>query len=349
MSTKKLIPKHLFSNKHFLINDIGIGSNRIIITNCYLNNYNYYNKSSIKLSEIRKQKYLERKLQLEEFKKEKAIPGQLYSIPYYNYNNKNNISSNNNYKTINYESNKNIKIAEINYLDKINHNKSNENHKVNLNKIKLKRNYKLFDDLISNLNKRRINYKRYKIKTDINNKSFIDKICNSNNSNAHDNNKSNIKEENYKLSEGNINSNTIKQNEENSKYKQFFRKSTSDTKYKINSYYDRKDRDKDKNKNKNKNKTINKEIHINKTNDNFNVSNITNLKNRVNFSFTNNIFTNINFFSHKNFRDLKINAEKLNSDLINISPYYKRIKHEEVKEKNINETESKNSLFPLIK
>ena len=343
MSTKKLMAKHLSSNKHILINDVGIGSNRIIITNFYLNNYNYYNKSTIKLSEIRKQKYLERKLQLEEFKKEKKIPGQLYSTPYYSYSNKNknNNNNNNNYNTINYESNKNIKKAEINYLDDIYNNKSNENHKVNLKKIKLKRNYKLFDDLISNLNKKRVNFKKYKIKTDINNNSFNDKICNTISSNFHDKNVSNTKEEYYKLSEGNMNSNITKHKEENLKYKPFFRKTTSDTKNKINSYFDRKDKD--------KNKIFNKENHINKTNHNFNDSKRANLNNRLNISFTKNIFTNVNFFSHKNFKDLKISAEKLNSDLINISPYYKRVKHEEVEEKNINENDSKSSLFPLIK
>ena len=231
----------------------------------------------------------------------------------------------------------------INYLDDKCNSKSNENHKVNLKKIKLKRNYKLFDDLLSNLNKRRINYKKYKIKTDINNKSLYDKIYNSNISNFHEKNRSNIKVENYKLSEGNKDSNIIKNNKENLKYKPFFKKTTSDTKYKINSYYDRKDNGKIKNQ------IFNKENHINKTNDNFNNSNRINLKNRINISFTNNIFTNVNFFSHKTFKDLKINPERLNSDLKNISPYYKRVKHEEVEEKNINENESKNSLFPLIK
>ena len=324
------------SNKHILINDVGIGSNRIIITNYYLNNYNYYNKSTIKLSEIRKQKYLERKLQLAEFKKEKTIPGQLYSTPCYSYNkknkNNNNNNNNNNYNTINYESNKNIKKAEINYWDDIYNNKSNENHKVNLKKIKLKRNYKLFDDLISNLHKKRVNFKKYKIKTDINNNSLNDKICNTIISNFHDKNRSNTKEEYYKLSEGNMNSNIIKHKKENFKYKPIFRKTTSDTKNKINSFFDRKDKD--------KNKIFNKENHINKTNDNFNDSKRANLNNRINISFTNNIFTNVNFFSHKNFKDLKISAEKLNSDLINISPYYKRVKHEEVEEKNINKNHS---------
>ena len=345
MSTRKLIAKNMSSNKHILINDAGIGSNRIIITNYYLNNYNYYNKSSIKLSEIRKQKYLERKLQLAKFKKEKITPGQLYSTPYYCYNIKNNKNNNNNYNTINYESSKKIKKAEINYLDNIYNNKSNENHKVNLKKIKLKRNYKLFDDLISNLNKKRINYKQYKIKTDINNNSVNDKINNTNNSNFLEKNRSNIKEEYYKLSEGNVNNNTIKHKMENLKYKSFFRKTNSDTKKKINSYYDKKDKD------KNKNKIFNKENYVNRTNDNFNDSNKSNLKNRINISFTNNIFTNVNFFSHKNLNDFKINAEKLNSDLKNISPYFKRKKNEEVEEKNINEneSESKNSLFPLNK
>ena len=331
------------SNKHILINDVGIGSNRIILANYYLNNYNCYTKSTIKLSEMRKQKYLERKLQLAEFKKVETIPGKLYSTPYYSYNNKNNKNNNNNYNTINFESNKSIKKAEINYLDDKYNSKSNESHKINLKKIKLKRNYKLFDDLLSNFNKRRINYKKYKIKTDVNNKSLYDKIYNSNISNFHDKNRSNIKEENYKLSEGNIDSNIIKHNKENFKYKPFFKKTTSNIKYKINSYYDRKDNGKIKNQ------IFNKENHINKTNDNFNDSNRTNLKNRINISFINNIFTNVNFFSHKNFKDLKINPERLNSDLKNISPYYKKVKHEEVEEKNINENESKSSLFPLIK
>lgn len=56
------------------ITDEGIGRNRIILTNCYLNNYNFFNKSTIKLQKFRKKKYQEIKLNTERLKKENALP-----------------------------------------------------------------------------------------------------------------------------------------------------------------------------------------------------------------------------------------------------------------------------------
>ena len=75
------------------LNDYGIGSNRVIKTNFYLNNYNYYVKNNIKMKEIR------RKINEEQFETAKksieAMPKLLYSnkfIPrqqrkFFSYNN----------------------------------------------------------------------------------------------------------------------------------------------------------------------------------------------------------------------------------------------------------------------
>ena len=132
MSKKKMESKCTSSNNHIWINDAGIGSNRIVIANNYLNTFNYYNRSTIKLLEFRKHKSLERKLLSEEYKNMKTLPGMVYSTSYYNYSNNN--YKNNRYKTINYDNIQNIKQAEINYLnDLIDINKKDKYDKPKLN------------------------------------------------------------------------------------------------------------------------------------------------------------------------------------------------------------------------
>ena len=163
MSKKKLESKYTSPNNHMWINDAGIGSNRIVIANNYLNTYNYYNRSTIKLLEFRKQKSLERKILSEEYKNMKAIPGMAYSTSYYNYGNYNN--KNNRYSTINYDNNQDIKQAEINYLnDLIDLRKKDKHHKLKLNlkRIKVKENPSIFKSLFSDLNNRNFRHKTLK-------------------------------------------------------------------------------------------------------------------------------------------------------------------------------------------
>ena len=128
--------------KHILVNDAGIGSNRIVITNNYLNNYNYFNKNNIKMLQFRKKKYLENKLKTEEFKREKSIPELAWSTSYYiNYN-----KSNNDYLQ-NDKNNNELKKAEINYL----HDLENNNIKFHSRKNRIRKTYKIYDDLMNNL------------------------------------------------------------------------------------------------------------------------------------------------------------------------------------------------------
>ena len=137
--------------KHIEINDEGIGSNRIIINNNYLNNYNYFNKNNIKMLEIRKKKYLYNKFKLEEFKKEKSIPELAYTTSLYMYYNK----SNNNYtKNIKNKSYNNaFKKLEINYPQDSNQN-NDYDYNYNSGKNQIRKTYKVYDDLINDLNKK---------------------------------------------------------------------------------------------------------------------------------------------------------------------------------------------------
>ena len=178
MSKKKLESKYTSPNNHMWINDAGIGSNRIVIANNYLNTFNYYNRSTIKLLEFRKHKSLERKLLSEEFKNMKTIPGMAYSTSYYNYGNYNN--KNNRYSTINYDNNQDIKQAEINYLnDLIDLRKKDKHHKLKLNlkRIKVKENPSIFKSLFSDLNNRNISHKTLKKNNDFHNNSHNGKKC----------------------------------------------------------------------------------------------------------------------------------------------------------------------------
>ena len=78
-------PKYNSLFKNMFINDAGIGSNRVIVSNNYLNNYNYFNKNNIKMLELRKKKYQENIIKLEEFKKETTPPDFSYTTSYYMY------------------------------------------------------------------------------------------------------------------------------------------------------------------------------------------------------------------------------------------------------------------------
>lgn len=194
MSKKKMESKCTNSNNHHMwINDAGIGSNRIVIANNYLNTYNYYNRSTIKLLEFRKQKSLERKLLSEEFKNLKTIPGMVYSTSYYNYNNKNN-----RYNTINYDNNQGIKQAEINYLNDLidlKRKEKRDKQKLSLKRFKIKEQPSIFKSLFSDLNNRNFSHKTLKKNNDSQNNSHNGKKYYINN---HFHNKS----KNFKTMEG---------------------------------------------------------------------------------------------------------------------------------------------------
>jgi hypothetical protein len=147
MNRKKTESKYTSPLKHIIINDTGIGSNRIVQNNNYLNSYNYFNKNNIKMLELHKKQYLINKLKLERFKTEDLIPGLPYTSLYYKYNN--NAAKINNKKKSGI--NNTFKKAEINY--------SNGSFELKTNTIKI--NVKtttrgnIYDDLIKNLNKKK--------------------------------------------------------------------------------------------------------------------------------------------------------------------------------------------------
>ena len=149
-------------NKHILINDAGIGTNRLVKSNNYLNDYNYYYKNMIKMHKIRELKTIERKQNLEKFKKDIIVPGLTFSSAYYKY-------TGNDYEYFeNDKSNATFKKAKINYIQDLLLNKDN------------KINYKL--DLKNNKNENEKNiYKTLKISKN--------KLLNSKNKTTNNNNK----------------------------------------------------------------------------------------------------------------------------------------------------------------
>ena len=157
--------------KHILINDEGIGSNRIIISNNYLNNYNYFNKNNIKMMNIHKRKYLENKYKKEEYKKGISIPQLVWSTSYYiDYN-----KTNNNY-------NNELKKTELNYFEDIN--KNGSYIKFNTRKNCIKKTFRIYEDLI---NKIKDDSKNKKIKEETNKE--LNNINNYNSTDTKDKNK----------------------------------------------------------------------------------------------------------------------------------------------------------------
>lgn len=134
--------------KHILINDAGIGSNRIVKSNNYLNNFNYFNKNNIKMLEFHKKRYLENKYKAEEFKKEKSIPELAWVSSYYI-----NFNKTNNEYLINDSNNNLIKKAQINYLQDLYDNE--EIKKYHLRRNNFRKNFKIYDDLINELNNKK--------------------------------------------------------------------------------------------------------------------------------------------------------------------------------------------------
>ena len=163
MKNSKIQTKTKKPYKPLLVNDEGIGSNRLVMSNHYLNTFNYYHKNLIKMNKILELKNAERKKLEEKFRKDKEIPGLMFSSAYYKYtgndfeyfeNDKNNID---------------FKKAKINYLqDYLNNNEKTVKLKINLKNNKNKEEYiyknlKLSEDLMRDdiLNKDKIyNYNK---------------------------------------------------------------------------------------------------------------------------------------------------------------------------------------------
>ena len=123
----KILSSAIRPHKQILINDAGIGSNRLKMSNNYLNTFNYFHKNLIKMNKIKEIKTFERKKNLEKFKKDKEIPGLMFSSAYYKY-------TGNDYEFFeNNKSNVNFKKAKINYLQDLLNN--NENNIKNINDI----------------------------------------------------------------------------------------------------------------------------------------------------------------------------------------------------------------------
>lgn len=167
MENPKIESKAIGRHKYILINDAGIGSNRLVMTNHYLNNFNIYRKNMIKMSKILEIKNYERKKKLEKFKKDKEVPGLMFSSAYYKY-------SGNDYEYFeNDKNNVNFKKPKINYLqDFLNGRKKNLKLKLNNQRNKNKdeviyKSLKLSGGLTeekNSLNKDKIYNYRHKIK-----------------------------------------------------------------------------------------------------------------------------------------------------------------------------------------
>ena len=142
MKNSKIQTKTKKPYKPLLVNDEGIGSNRLVMSNHYLNTYNYYHKNMIKMNKILELKNHERKKILEKFRKDKEIPGLMFSSAYYKY-------TGNDYEY--FENDKNnvaFKSAKINYLQDL---VNNMGQNVKLKLVKRSNNnkdqYKIFKSL----------------------------------------------------------------------------------------------------------------------------------------------------------------------------------------------------------
>ena len=145
------------SNTHLFINDAGIGSNRIEMTNNYLNTFNYYHKNMIKMHRIREIENFERKEKFYKFRKDIEIPGLMFTNAYYKY-------TGNDFEYFENDKNNTIfKNAKINYLQDLKSNEKKNNSKLsktknNNDKDNIHKNLKKTSELLININneKRRI-------------------------------------------------------------------------------------------------------------------------------------------------------------------------------------------------
>lgn len=329
MNIKKKKPKYISPFKHISISDEGIGSNRIVISNNYLNNFNYYNKNNIKMLELRKRKYLQNRFESEEFKRERDIPELTYTTSYYIYYNNN--KTNNDYIK-NDRKNNNFKKAEINYLHDLFQLKSENKLSINLKTNRINRNLKIFDDLISDLNKQ----KSLKMNEtyNINNNTNYNNNHKSYSINATKKERKKIDENRCynELSGSSYNYKKKKRFNDDLKCKIMFGKTSNDYKKRITIYC---------NERNNKNNYFNK---LNKNND----SNVNNtIKNKIKLKKKSiNISKYSNNFSMTNMNSDK---EKNNKDLMNISTSYKKDIFEKNQNTQLNDDNNKNNLFPLIK
>ena len=201
-----------------MINDAGIGANRLVISNNYLNNYNYFNKNNIKMLEFRKKKYLENKFKSEESKREKSLPELVYMASYFVSFNK--IKNDSIKKDKN---NNSFKKTEIKFLDDLIENKNEFKYYPRKNRIR--KTHKVYDDLIRELNTQ-------KNRKEINYDNIKKEVLNQNNLNCQ-NKKNNITQNNELYSESF--DYKFKNKENNTICKVIFGKALSnDYRYKIN-------------------------------------------------------------------------------------------------------------------
>ena len=165
MFKKNLDSRLLGYNRHLIINDAGIGSNRLVKLNNYLNDFNYYHKNMIKMNKIREIRSIERKQSLEKFKKDIIVPGLTFSSAYYKY-------TGNDYEYFeNDKSNAIFKKAKINYIQDLLMNKGDKkNFKLdgknnrNENEKNIYKTLKLSKNILLNNKNKTINNQFYRKK-----------------------------------------------------------------------------------------------------------------------------------------------------------------------------------------
>ena len=326
MNKQKTESKFTSPIKHTIINDAGIGSNRIVLSNNYLNSYNYFNKNNIKMLELHKKQYLINKLKLVKFKTQELIPGLPYTSLYYKYNNASKII--NRKKS---EINNTFKKAEINYSNGSFELKTNNTIKINL-KTTTKGN--IYDDLIKNLNKK----KHSKNGKEINNYNCWKKSYSINSFN-HKNNVIELYNSDYKKKRKFV---------DDIKCKIIFGKNlASDYKKRLLFYQNE--------KNKSRDYFLNK---INKSSNNNAVNNISKTKcfcsiSEINKKYDKDIYNNFDLNNISNiYKKPKKGKVENNSDENNHENNYENnIENNENEQKPLNEDEDyyKFNLLPLIK
>lgn len=319
MNIKKKELKHLTPKKHLLINDIGIGSNRVVISNNYLNNFNYYNKNSIKMLELRKKKYLQNKNESEELTNEKYFPRLTHTKSYHNYNN----SKTNNDHINNLKKGNHLKYPDRNNLQNLFHLKTENKIKINIKNKPVNRNINIFNDIISNFKYQKA-LKTNEIADNYKKKYYSINIV------SHEKDKNNNNKNSIDLSDSEYLPKNKRTFKEDIKCKVIFGKNLSSD-YKKRAALFQNERNK------------NKEFFYNKSNNN---SNIMKLLKQLNI---------LNFYNNISIRNINSDKEAINKDLTNISSIYKNENSENNdsndnnENKQLNEYNYKNDLLPLIK
>ena len=146
--------KYLTPLNRISINKDRTDSKRIIITNNYLNGFNYYNKNNIKMLEFRRQKYLYNKFVSEEHKRDKSLQNLSYTTSYY-------LNSNSNHHNkkskllIGKEKKGNKKVDIKNFLYNIFEIKTDRKVKINYKTNRKNNNIKIRKDLVYDFHKKK--------------------------------------------------------------------------------------------------------------------------------------------------------------------------------------------------